>query len=115
MRGNPYGNWEMRAARVPDTDESLPCVESCKRRDEACFQRLQGPGANGNAQEMEVCYEDMYQCYAACPGATEVLEKYNDIQLSEAMSRACKAQLAEDERVYCMTRNGIVGQAFDPK
>lgn len=112
LSGDSYGNWEVRAARVPETGAS--CVARCKQADAACFQHLQDPGMNGNAQEMEQCYEQNYACYLGCRGATEVVNQVTDQTISEAMNAACRKDLPEGTRVYCMTRNGVIGQAFDP-
>lgn len=113
LDGDPIGNWQVRAARVPAT--SRPCVAKCKQRDDACFQHLQAPGMTGNAQEQEVCLEAKYKCYAACPNATEKTVRYQQVPLSEAMRRACAEGLAAGQKVFCMTRNGVIGQAFDPE
>lgn len=113
LEGDPIGNWEVRAARAPAASQA--CIAVCKRRDEACFQHLQDPGMNGNAQEMEQCYEATYQCYARCPGATQRVSQFQQVRLSEALVGACRAGLPPGQRTYCMTRNGVIGQAFDPE
>lgn len=113
MNGDPYGNWEMRAARVPAASGHA-CVAKCKQRDDACYKRISGPGHTGNAQEQEECHEELCRCYVGCPHSTVANHRYKDLPFSEAVARICREGVSAGQKVYCMVRNGVVGQAVDP-
>lgn len=113
LEGDPIGDWAMRAARVP-APSGGGCVSKCRQRDDACYKRISAPGQKGNAQEQEQCHEELFHCYAACPHSTVVNVQYKQLKFSEAAARICRHGTPAGQKVYCMVRNGVVGQVVDP-